>query len=197
MSALANFRDVAPLIERAIAAMLLIDQGGSSDSVRAVDANLARLAKAAALAKIPVIATGPVIPQIHRYAPHVQYVARDGEINVWNNPQLVTAVRATQRWQLIVAGTIADACVVLPSIAAVHDGYQVFAVMDACAAEFNFGNAIALARITQAGVVPTDVATACAELSVHGFDRNAEPVYRAALGDDVLPVLAAGLEVAP
>jgi isochorismate hydrolase len=40
-------------------------------------------------------------------------------------------VKATGKKQLIIAGTITSVCMAFPSIAAVHDGYQVFAVVDA------------------------------------------------------------------
>lgn len=104
-----------------------------------VRANATTLAKVATLAKIPVITSasvpqgpnGPLIPEIHKYAPHAQYVARRGEINAWDNPEFVAAVKATGRKQLIIAGTISSVCMAFPSIAAVHEGYQVFAVIDA------------------------------------------------------------------
>jgi nicotinamidase-related amidase len=35
-----------------------------------------------------------------------QYVARKGEINAWDNPDFVAAVKATGRKTLIIAGTI-------------------------------------------------------------------------------------------
>ncbi len=57
----------------------------------------------ATLAKMPVITTasvpqgpnGPLIPEIHQNAPHAKYVARKGEINAWDNPEFVEAVKAT------------------------------------------------------------------------------------------------------
>ena len=63
-------------------------------------ANVTTLAKVATLAKIPVITTasvpqgpnGPQIPEIHKYAPHANYVARRGEINAWDSPDFVAAV---------------------------------------------------------------------------------------------------------
>ena len=179
MSAPANFRGTRALIEPANAAMLLIDyQGGLFQTIGDVPmpvlrANLTTLAQAATLAKIPVITTasapqggpsGTLIPEISKYAPHAKYVARHGEINAWDNTDFVAAVRVTGKWQLIVAGTIISVCVALPAIAAVDDGYQVFAVVDASGAYSKAAEAITLARIAQAGVVPMDIAAVCAEL---------------------------------
>jgi nicotinamidase-related amidase len=66
-------------------------------------AHAVTLAKVATLAKIPVITTasapqgpnGPLIPEIHKFAPHAKYVARRGEINAWDNPDFVAAAKAT------------------------------------------------------------------------------------------------------
>src|SRR5689334_11588243 len=96
----------------------------------------AALAKMATLAKLPIITTasvpqgpnGPLIPEIHQNAPHAKYVARRGEISAWDNPDFVAAVKATGRGTLIIAGTITSVCMAFPSIAAVHEGYKVFAV---------------------------------------------------------------------
>jgi nicotinamidase-related amidase len=85
--------------------------------------------KVASLAKIPVITSasvpqgpnGPHIPEIQKYAPHAQYLARRGEINVWDSAEFVTAVKATGKKQLIIAGTITSVCLAFPCIAAVHD----------------------------------------------------------------------------
>jgi nicotinamidase-related amidase len=93
------------------AVMLLIDhQSGLFQTVKdmevtALRANVVTLAKVAALAKIPVITTasvpqgpnGPLIPEIHKYAPHAKYVARRGQINAWDNPDFVKAVEGTKR----------------------------------------------------------------------------------------------------
>jgi nicotinamidase-related amidase len=58
----------------------------------------------------PAGPNGPLIPEIHANAPHAQYVARKGEINAWDNPEFVAAVKATGRKTLIIAGTITSVC---------------------------------------------------------------------------------------
>ncbi|WP_319139804.1 hydrolase [Pseudomonas aeruginosa] len=178
MSAPANFNGQTPKIDPANAAMLLIDhQSGLFQTVKDMPmtelrANATTLAKVATLAKIPVITTasvpqgpnGPLIPEIHEAAPHAQYVARKGEINAWDNPEFVAAVKATGKKQLIITGTITSVCMAFPSIAAVHDGYQVFAVIDASGTYSKMAQEVTLARVVQAGVVPMDTAAVCSEI---------------------------------
>ncbi len=76
--------------------LLLIDhQSGLFQTVKDMEmtvlrANATTLAKVATLAKIPVITSasvpqgpnGPLIPEIHKYAPHAKYVARSGQITL-------------------------------------------------------------------------------------------------------------------
>jgi len=178
MSNPANFNGARPVIDPDNAAMLLIDhQSGLFQTIgdmpfTSVRAHATALAKMATLAKMPVITTasvpqgpnGPLIPEIHDAAPHAQYVARRGEINAWDNPEFVAAVKATGRKQLIIAGTITSVCMAFPSIAAVADGYQVFAVVDASGTYSKMAEEITLARVVQAGVVPMDTAAVASEI---------------------------------
>ncbi|MBN5159985.1 hydrolase [Stenotrophomonas maltophilia] len=178
MSTPVNFNGARPVIDPDNAAMLLIDhQSGLFQTIgdmpfTSVRAHATALAKMATLAKMPVITTasvpqgpnGPLIPEIHDAAPHAQYVARKGEINAWDNPEFVAAVKATGRKQLIIAGTITSVCMAFPSIAAVADGYQVFAVIDASGTYSKMAEEITLARVVQAGVVPMDTAAVASEI---------------------------------
>jgi len=178
MSTPADFNDAKPIIDPANAVMLLIDhQSGLFQTIQdmpftEVRTNATVLAKVATLAKIPVITSasvpqgpnGPLIPEIHKFAPHARYVARRGEINAWDTPEFVAAVKATGKKQLIIAGTITSVCMAFPSIAAVHDGYQVFAVFDASGTYSKMAQEITLARLVQAGVIPMDTAAVCSEI---------------------------------
>lgn len=178
MSSPANFNGKIPTIDVDDSAMLLIDhQSGLFQTVgdmpmTTLRANATALAKAATLAKIPVITTasvpqgpnGPLIPEIHEFAPHAKYVARKGQINAWDNPDFVDAVKATGKKTLIIAGTITSVCMAFPSISAVHDGYRVFAVVDASGTYSKMAQEITLARVVQAGVVPIDTGAVLSEL---------------------------------
>lgn len=178
MTTPANFNGQRPVIRPDDAVMLLIDhQSGLFQTVHDMPFTTLRrlaavLARMATLAKIPVITTasvpqgpnGPLIPEIHQNAPHAQYVARKGEINAWDNPDFVAAVKATGKRQLIIAGTITSVCMAFPAISAVAEGYQVFAVIDASGTYSKMAQEVTLARIVQAGVVPLDVAAVASEL---------------------------------
>ena len=52
----------------------------------------------------------------------------------------------------------------VPCISAVHDGYKVFAVVDASGTYSKMAQEITLARIVQAGAVPIDTAAVCSEI---------------------------------
>ena len=174
----ANFDGQKPVIDPNDAAMLLIDhQSGLFQTIGdmpmpTLRSHAAALAKMAALCKMPVITTasvpqgpnGPLIPEIHENAPHAKYVARRGEISAWDHPEFVAAVKATGRKTLIIAGTITSVCMAFPAIAAVHEGYRVFAVVDASGTYSKMAQEITLARIVQAGVVPIDTAAVGSEL---------------------------------
>lgn len=178
MSTPANFNGKVPMIDPTNVAMLLIDHQSSLFQLvedmpaRVLRENVTALAKAASLAKIPVITSasapqgpnGPMIPEIHKYAPHAKYVARHGELSAWDNADFVAAVKATGKKQLIIAGTLTNVCMAFPAIQAVADGYQVFAVFDASGASSVMAYEITLARLVQAGVVPIDTGGCMAEL---------------------------------
>jgi len=178
MSTPANFNGQRPVIDPSDTAMLLIDhQSGLFQTVGDMPMpelrqRAAALAKIASLANIPVITTasvpqgpnGPLIPEIHNNAPHAQYIARKGEINAWDNPEFVAAVKATGKKTFIIAGTITSVCMAFPSISAVADGYKVFAVVDASGTYSKMAQEITLARVVQAGVVPMDTAAVASEI---------------------------------
>jgi nicotinamidase-related amidase len=175
---IANFNGARPVIDPDDAVMLLIDhQSGLFQTVNdmpmpTLRAHAAALAKMATLAGMPVITTasvpqgpnGPLIPEIHENAPHAKYVARKGEINAWDNPDFVAAVKATGRGTLIIAGTITSVCMAFPAISAAHAGYKVFAVVDASGTYSKMAQEITLARVVQAGVVPMDTAAVASEI---------------------------------
>lgn len=117
MTAPANFGGAKPTIDPDDAAMLLIDhQSGLFQTIgdmpmTTLRSHAAALAKMATLCKMPVITAasvpqgpnGPLIPEIHENVPHAKYVARKGQINAWDNPDFVAAVKETGRKTLIIA----------------------------------------------------------------------------------------------
>lgn len=178
MSMPANFNGQRPVIDPDDAVMLLIDhQSGLFQTVKDMPMTELRdraavLAKMATLGKLPVITTasvpqgpnGPLIPEIHANAPHAKYIARKGEINAWDNPDFVAAVKETGRKTLIIAGTITSVCMAFPAISAIAEGYKVFVVVDASGTYSKMAQEITLARVVQAGAVPIDTGAVASEI---------------------------------
>ena len=178
MSTPANFNNQKPTIDPEDTVMLLINhQSGLFETVKDMPmpelrAHAAVLAKMATLSNLPVITTasvpqgpnGPMIPEIMQNAPQAKYVARKGEINAWDNPDFVAAVKATGKKTLIIAGTITSVCAAFPAISAIEEGYKVFVVVDASGTYSKMAQEITLARLVQAGVVPIDTAAVASEL---------------------------------
>jgi Isochorismatase family len=118
------------LLDTSDSVMLLLDhQSGLFQTVKDISvvelrANTVMLAKLATLLKIPVITTasepngpnGPLMPEIHQFAPQAVYVPRKGEVNAWDNEDFVKAVRATGRKTLIMAGVWTSVCVMFPAL---------------------------------------------------------------------------------
>ncbi len=134
--------------------------------------NATALAKVATLLKIPVITTasvpdgpnGPMIPEIHRYAPHARFIPRQGQINAWDMPDFVAAIEETGRKTLVIAGTLTSVCLAFPSLCAVEAGYKVYAVVDASGNWSKMATALTIARLAQGGVVPIDTLAVISEL---------------------------------
>lgn len=153
------------MIDTDDAVILLIDhQSGLFNTVRDVPVPDLRnyvtaIAKVATLLNIPVITTasvpdgpnGPLIPEIHKYAPHAVYVPRTGQINTWDNPAFVKEVEKTGRKTLIIAGTLTSVCMAFPAVSAVQEGYKVYCVVDASGNWSKIANDTTIARVAQAG----------------------------------------------
>jgi nicotinamidase-related amidase len=148
--------------------LLLDHQSGLFQTVKDIGvaelrANTVMLAKLATLLKIPVITTasepngpnGPLMPEIHQFAPHAVFVPRKGEVNAWDNADFVRTVRATGRKTLVMAGVWTSVCVMFPALDAKAAGFKVYAVMDASGDPSEMASRTTLARFAQAGVVPT------------------------------------------
>jgi nicotinamidase-related amidase len=158
--------------------LLLLDhQAGLFQVVKDIDvaqlrANTAMLAKLATLMKLPVITTasepggpnGPLMPEIHEFAPHAVYVPRRGEVNAWDNALFVKTVWETGRKTLIIAGVWTSVCVMFPALDAKAAGYNVYAVIDASGDPSELASRTTVARFVQAGVVPTSANAVLCEL---------------------------------
>jgi nicotinamidase-related amidase len=196
----------AALMDTSDVAILLLDhQAGLFQTVKDISVtelrnNTIMLAKLATLLKIPVITTasepsgpnGPLMPEIHQFAPHAQYVGRKGEVNAWDNDDFVKAVRATGKKTLNMAGVWTSVCVMFPALDAKAAGFKVYAVMDASGDPSELASRTTLARFTQAGVIPTSTNAVLSE--AHRTWNRPEAAKLAELYALVAPNYAAVIE---
>lgn len=132
-------------LDKENAAVLLVDhQAGLLSLVRDIEPdqfknNILALGDLAQYFKLPTILTtsfeqgpnGPLIPELKNLFSNAPYIARPGQINAWDNPEFVKAVKKTNRKQLIIAGVVTEVCVAFPALSALEEGYEVFVVTDA------------------------------------------------------------------
>lgn len=194
------------LLDPSDTVILLLDhQAGLFQTVKDIGvaelrANTVMLAKLATLLKIPVITTasepngpnGPLMPEIHQSATHAVYVPRKGEVNAWDNEDFVKTVRATGRKTLIMAGVWTSVCVMFPALDAKAAGFKVYAVMDASGDPSELASRTTLARLAQAGVIPTSTNAVLSE--VHRTWNRPEAAELAKLYALVSPNYAAVAE---
>ena len=147
------------------AAVLLVDhQAGLLSLVRDIEPdkfrnNVLAVADLAAYFKLPTILTtsfengpnGPLMPELKAKFPSAPYIARPGNINAWDNPDFVAAVKATGRRQLLIAGVVTEVCVAFPALSAIEEGFEVFVVTDASGTFDTITRQAAWDRMSNAG----------------------------------------------
>lgn len=196
----------ARLLDPADTLILLLDhQSGLFQTVKDIPVadlrrNVEMIAKLSTLLKIPVITTasepagsnGPLMPEIHQFAPHAVYVPRKGEVNAWDNEDFVAQVRASGRKTLVMAGVWTSVCVMFPALDAIAAGYDVYAVIDASGDPSDMASRVSLARFVQGGVKPTTTNALLSEL--HRTWARPEAADLAQLYGLVAPNYAAVME---
>lgn len=148
------------------AACLLVDhQTGLFNIVRDYEPiqfknNVVALAAVAKYFKLPTVfgtsleqgPNGPLLPELLEILDDATVIHRSGEINAWDSPQFVQAVKRTGRKQLIIAGIVTDVCVAHVALSAVAAGYEVFVVTDASGTFDESARYAAWSRMTANGV---------------------------------------------
>lgn len=175
------------------ALLLLVDhQIGLYTGVRDIDIlqlkhNVVGLTKAILALKVPVIVTtttekmwGPLIPELADVLRGVKTIERT-TVNAWDEKRVSDAVKATGRKKLIVTGISTDVCLAFPSIAALADGFDSYAVIDASGGFTQRQVDMGVLRMQQAGVIPVSYSNVAVELLADNAAPEAEAVY-AALG---------------
>jgi len=131
------------------------------------------LAQLARLLEIPVIVTGvrgengnaaKVIPQIGEVLGSVPTHHRT-TCDSFLNPEIVSAIEATGRKTLFIAGVATELAVQLPALTASDQGYAVFVVLDACGGMSERTEQAALLRLAKAGATTVSVMTLAGEMA--------------------------------
>jgi nicotinamidase-related amidase len=169
-------------LSRASAVFLLVDhQTGVFERVvkapprEQVEANVLRLARAAALFDMRVVFTtseedgpnGALLPQLEELLPtaYANRIDRHGIIDALADPNVSEAIASTGQRQLITAGIGTEVCGEAPALHAHREGYQVFFVADGCGSATALGHDISLRRLEQVGITVTTAAAVSAELA--------------------------------
>ena len=191
---------VKTMIDPNDAVMLLIDhQSGLFQLVADMDMltlrnHVSALAKVAHIAKVPTFTTasvpdgpnGPLIPEIHKYNPDAVYIPRTGQINAWDNPKWVEAIKKTRRKTLLIAGTLTSVCMAFPTLSALAAGYKVFNIIDASGNWSKMATDITLARCVQAGAMPIDTYAVLAEI-MSTWNRADAMEFATVMVDHIVP----------
>ena len=121
----------------------------------------AALSKAARVFNVPTILTtvesqsfsGYMWPQIQAIFPDQAPIERS-TMNSWDDENFVSAIRKSGRKKIVLAGLWTETCVTLPTIQAIHDGYDVYVVEDCCGDVSQLAHDNAMKRMIQAGAKP-------------------------------------------
>jgi nicotinamidase-related amidase len=142
----------------------------SGDRAEIINATVA-LAKAARLFEVPTILstivaaafTGPLLPQVADACPNAAVIDRT-TLNAWEDGRVIDAIQATGRSKLVIAGLWTEACVAMPALSALEQGYEVFVATDACAGVTAEAHRRAIDRMVARGAVPIGWMTFMLEL---------------------------------
>ncbi len=119
------------------------------------------LCKAAQVFEVPVVLStvetkafsGQMWPQIQAIFPRQTPIERS-TMNSWDDKAFVAAVEKAGRKKIVLAGLWTETCVALPTIQAIHDGYEVYVVEDCCGDVSALSHENAMKRVVQAGAKP-------------------------------------------
>src|SRR5437588_6963505 len=123
--------------------------------------NNVALAKAARVFDVPVVLStvetkgfsGNRWPRIQAVFPKQESIERT-TMNSWDDENFVAAVKKSGRKKIVLAGLWTETCVALPTVQAIHDGYDVYVVEDCCGDVSQLAHDNAMRRVFQAGAKP-------------------------------------------
>jgi nicotinamidase-related amidase len=123
--------------------------------------NNVALSKAARVFGVPVVLStvetksfsGNMWPQIQAIFPKQEPIERSS-MNSWDDKNFVAAIEKSGRKKIVMTGLWTETCVALPTVQAIHDGYEVYVVEDCCGDVSQLNHDNAMKRVIQAGAKP-------------------------------------------
>ncbi|MDB5977687.1 MAG: hydrolase [Nevskia sp.] len=135
--------------------------GVSSHDRQTIINNNVLLAKAARVFGVPVVLStvesksfsGNTWPQLLAALAGVAPIERSS-MNSWDDSNFVAAIEKTGKKKIVLSGLWTETCVALPTIQAIHDGYEIYVAEDCCGDVSLLAHDNAMKRVIQAGAKP-------------------------------------------
>lgn len=123
--------------------------------------NNVALLKAAKVFDVPVVLStvetksfsGNMWPQIQAVFPNQTPIERSS-MNSWDDKNFVAAIEKSGKKKIVLSGLWTETCVALPTVQAIHDGYEIYVVEDCCGDVSQLSHDNAMKRVIQAGAKP-------------------------------------------
>jgi len=123
--------------------------------------NNVALSKAAKVFDVPVVLStvetksfsGNMWPQIQAVFPNQTPIERSS-MNSWDDKNFVAAIEKSGKKKIVLSGLWTETCVALPTVQAIHDGYEIYVVEDCCGDVSQLSHDNAMKRVIQAGAKP-------------------------------------------
>jgi nicotinamidase-related amidase len=159
--------DAKKLLSPQNSALIMIDhQSQMAFAVQSIDRtlltnNAVALAKTAKAFNVPTVLTtvaeksfsGPLFGGIKAALPDVRVIDRT-TMNSWEDKNFRDAVKKTGKKKLVMSALWTEVCLVMPVLAALEEGYEVYIVTDASGGVTKEAHDMAVTRMVQAGAVP-------------------------------------------
>ncbi len=147
--------------------LVMIDhQSQMSFATKSIDAimlrnNAALVSNAARIFGVATILTtvaeksfsGPIYDEIKREFPGHDMIDRT-TMNCWEDENVITAVNASGKGRIVLAGLWTSVCIVGPALSAIDQGFEVYVIADACGDVSDEAHERAMERMVQAGARP-------------------------------------------
>ena len=135
---------------------------------------------------------GPTVQEIADAAPDAfkARFKRGGILSCFDQPELQSALQATGRKNLILAGLTTDICLFWAARDAVRLGYSVYVVADACGTMSALGDSTTFNRLHDLGVIVTVVNSIVTELE-NDFGSTEGMKAQKIMSDEIISKLSA------